>query len=581
MIKFYPLFVFVLFLLSIQPIRVSEATGNISRSPQQLLAKADQSRKALLASPDKMKYRDNWFNCISKYQEIYEKYPKSDQGPWALYQTAILYRKLYKYSFLDKDLDCALILFKKLTDEYKDHQLADDGLYQRGDIYYREKNDPELAYVEFQQLDQRYPSGDMRVKAKETLNKLSAVYGRKTEINTEKSSTTASRSTYIKNIRYWSTSTYTRVVIDADTPVKYKYNLLKEDAALNKPKRLYIDFENSRVSSDIETDIPIKDGLLQGARAGQYSKNTVRVVLDIESIEEYKVFPLYDPFRVVIDVQGNNEKSTGKEAATRSNSGTVRKGIFKPEGPDSSVSLAGQLGLSVGRIVIDPGHGGKDPGCYLDGGMQEKDIVLDLAGRLAAKIEKEIGCEVLLTRDQDVFVPLDERTAFANVNKADLFISLHVNAHKESSVYGLETYFLNIATDESAVLVAARENATSRKNISDLQTILNDIILNTKISESSKLAYKVQNSIMAEVEKNYSVSRSLGVKQAPFYVLIGAEMPAVLVEIGFITNSAEKERILSDGYKDIMADGIVSGINTYMKSIQQAHYNGGVDAVIK
>jgi len=175
---------------------------------------------------------------------------------------------------------------------------------------------------------------------------------------------------------------------------------------------------------------------------------------------------------------------------------------------------------------------------------------------------------------KDVSLPLDERTAFANVNKADLFISLHVNAHRQSNIFGIETYFLNMATDERAVMVAARENATSEKNISDLETILNDLMLNTKISESSKLAYQVQDGIMGGVKKSYRTNKSLGVKQAPFYVLIGAEMPAVLIETGFITNPTERNRLISKKYRDILADGILEGIDSYMKSIDQT-YQGG------
>jgi len=572
-ISYLFIFVFIsLVAMGMNP--TSKASNKIVTGPQELVTKADQSRNALLASPKQRKHRQNWLNCISKYQDIYEKYPESGQAPRALYNSAALYRKLYKYSTLDEDLDNALSLFERLTDKYKGHQLADDAQYQRGEIYYREKNDPAQAYVEFLKLDVNFPSGDMKPKAKGIMDELSIALGKKEEKKEEKTATPVNGSVTVKNIRYWSTPTYTRVVIDADIPVKYTSNLLKEDTALNKPRRLYIDLENSRVSSDIESDIPIKDGLLQGARARQYNKDTVRVVLDINTIGDYKIFPLYDPFRIVIDVQGSGEKENKKQAASTSSKRTARKGIYKPDSPDSKVSLARQLGLTVKRIVIDPGHGGKDPGCDY-GDAQEKDIVLDLAKRLAAKIKKEVGCEVLLTRDKDVFIPLDERTAFANVNKADLFISLHVNAHKQSSVYGLETYFLNMATDERAVMVAARENFTSEKNISDLQSILNDLMLNTKISESSKLAYQVQNGIMAGIRKTYKVNKSLGVKQAPFYVLIGAEMPAVLIETGFITNPTEKKRILSNNYKDLLSDGIAAGINSYIKSIEQAYNNTG------
>jgi N-acetylmuramoyl-L-alanine amidase len=169
---------------------------------------------------------------------------------------------------------------------------------------------------------------------------------------------------------------------------------------------------------------------------------------------------------------------------------------------------------------------------------------------------------------------LERRTAFANTQKADLFISLHINAHKQEDVHGLETYFLNMATDERAVMLAARENATSEKNISDLQKILNDLMLNTKISESSKLAHEVQKGMLGEIRRKYDKVKDLGVKQAPFYVLIGAQMPAILVETGFITNPTEKKRLLSKAYMESLADGIVSGINRYVKGIEVVQKKG-------
>ena len=193
---------------------------------------------------------------------------------------------------------------------------------------------------------------------------------------------------------------------------------------------------------------------------------------------------------------------------------------------------------------------------------------------MAEKLRKKIGCEVFLTRDKDTFLSLERRTAIANMKKADLFISLHVNAHRDRRIHGLETYFLNMATDERAVMVAARENATSEKNISDLQTILNDLMLNTKITESSRLAHQVQDGMAGKVKKKYKGIKSLGVKQAPFYVLIGAQMPAILVEVGFLTNSSERKRLLSKKYQERVAEGIYAGINSYIHSIDQV-YQGG------
>ncbi len=544
-------------------------------SAETLLKRADSCRRTLFRSTKRMNYRNNWTGCIEQYQKIYNNYPKSDQAAWAMFHEAGMLLELSRYSGQDKDMDDALALYGRITKEYPDHRLADDSQYKMGEIYYTRKKDITQAYVEFLKVDIKYPSGDMRTKAKKMMDKLSALLNEKQK-HEEKPETGISspvqQLTAVKDIRHWSTPSYTRVVIDLAKPVEYQDHLLKKDPDLNKPRRLYLDLKNTRVGKEIDDEIPIKDGLLRTARAGQYSPDTVRVVLDIESISGYKVFRLHDPFRIVVDVQGNNTDNEKKEQKTPARK--AGKGILKPTRPDETVSLARQLGLSVKRIVLDPGHGGKDPGCSLPGGIKEKDITLALAKKLKVKIEKELGCEVLMTRTTDVFIPLDERTAFANVKKADLFISLHVNAHKQTKIHGIETYFLNMATDKQAVMVAARENATSEKNISDLQSILNDLMLNTKISESSRLAYKVQNGMMDDIKQKYKEYRSLGVKQAPFYVLIGAEMPAILIETGFITNSTERKKLLSDNYKNVLAEGIVEGIESYIKSIDQVYIGG-------
>lgn len=543
--------------------------------PERLLKKADEARNTLLKTSSKMKHRQNWLNCIKQYQDILKKHPDSDQAVWAIYHSAGLYAQLYRYSGRDSDVDEAIKSYQKLAGEYPNHRLADDSQYKIGEIYYDLRKDPAQAYIEFLKVDVRFPAGDMRPRAKEMLDKLSAQLGKKTaDIKGKEDLPSRPGLTAVKNIRHWSTPSYTRVVIDLENPVKYSSNLIDKDPDNNKPRRIYLDLKDTYVSSEMDSTIPIKDGLLQRARAGQYDKSTVRVVLDIENITGYKTFYLHDPFRVVVDVRGEEDKARSKEVSKNVEKRPVGKGIKKVVQPDGDVSLARQLGLSVGRIIIDPGHGGKDPGTYYTSGIEEKNIVLNLAKELARKIETKIGCEALLTRSKDEFLPLDERTAFANVKKGDLFISVHVNAHKEKGIFGVETYFLNMATDERAVMVAARENATSEKNISDLQSILNDLMLNTKINESSRLAHEVQKGMMGKINGSYKNYKSLGVKQAPFYVLIGAEMPAILVEIGFITNDLERKRLIDPKYLDIISEGIIAGIKTYIKSIDQAYHGG-------
>jgi N-acetylmuramoyl-L-alanine amidase len=562
-------------IILVSAIFAAQVSGGATSKAVELLDKADQCRVALNQSSSKMKYRDNWLKCIKIYEEIYKSYPKSDQAPLAMFRAAGMYVGLLKYSGLMSDLDIGMKLYRRVVDEYSGHSVADDAQYKIGEIYYNNRKDPTQAYVEFLKVDIKFPSGDMRPKAREMMDKLSAELGKTVVAETvEAESSKDGKLVSVNNIRHWSTPTYTRVVIDLEKSVKYSSHLLKEDPSNEKPRRLYLDLENTFVGSGIDISIPIKDGLLQTARAGQYTEDTVRVVLDINNMEGYKTFHLYDPFRIVVDVSGKDIPSSETKTVAKTEQRAARKGIHIPDAPDPTVSLARQLGLSVKRIVIDPGHGGKDPGTYFNNGVKEKDIVLGMAKILEEKIRKEIGCEVFLTRTTDVFIPLDERTAFANVKKADLFLSLHINAHKQSDVFGVETYFLNMATDKMAVMVAARENATSEKNISDLQSILNDLMLNTKISESSKLAYEVQNGMMSGIKRTYKTAKSLGVKQAPFYVLIGAEMPAILIETGFITNPTERERLQSDKYRQILSDGIVTGVDTYIKSIELS-YNGG------
>jgi N-acetylmuramoyl-L-alanine amidase len=550
----------------------SEVLAKTPKKTALLLKEADQCRRFLYGSAKKKKYRHNWSNCIRQYEKIYYRYAKSDEAPWALYHSASLFTWLYTYSGKSQDLDQALLLYRRLTDEYKDHRLSDDAQYKIGEIFYKYKKDLTHAYVEFLKVDIKYPSGDMRPKAKKMLDQLAAVLSEKDNYRDRTGEKRTSIA--VKDIRHWSTPNYTRVVIDLDGPVKYKHHLLKPDPSLKKPRRLYLDLENSHVTSKIESPVLIKDGLLQRARAGQYTKDTVRVVLDAESIESYKVFPLHDPFRIVLDVRRAEKKNAVGKPKLAVKKRTVRKGVRRAEVSKDSMSLARQLGLNVKRIVIDPGHGGKDPGCNARGGVKEKNIVLSIARILKKKIKEEIGCEVFLTRNSDVFLPLERRTAIANMKKADLFISLHVNAHRNRKISGLETYFLNMATDERSVMVAARENATSQKNISDLQTILNDLMLNTKIAESSRLAHEVQKGMVSRVRRKYKPARSLGVKQAPFYVLIGAQMPSVLVETGFLTNRTERKRLLSKKYQESVAEGICAGIKTYIKSIDQK-YKGG------
>ncbi|MDR3631190.1 MAG: N-acetylmuramoyl-L-alanine amidase [Desulfocapsaceae bacterium] len=547
------------------------------------------------------------------------------------------YQQMFSRFNIKKDLDDAISSFQDCASLFPDGNLADDALWNVANIYLDNLNDKNNAIDTLKKIVATYPKGDMYDKSVNELKALTADSNQGPARPTG-NNLRSKQLNHVLPIKYWSSHDYTRIVIDASGPVSFKEQLLEQEG--NQPRRLYIDFANSYVQPKFRAPVPIEDGLLKRIRTGQYNADTVRVVLDIESISSYKVFSLPDPFRVVVDIRGvgrgeeakspdktrqaeeiaevNTPEQSSTEkieeapivtkaapeiqpeeapstsikiAAEKANSREPARTRVAPQDskpkiiPEASVadtanrpppvvqastskkplSLAQQLGLRVKKIVIDPGHGGKDPGAMANG-LKEKDIVLNVAKRLAPLLEKRLGCKVILTRSKDVFIPLEERTAIANKNDADLFISLHVNSSESTSASGIETYYLNLTSNPEAMRVAAFENATSAHQMSDLQNILSDILKNSKISESSRLAQQVHNTVVIGINKNYSPVKNLGVKQAPFYVLIGAEMPAILIEMSFISNPGDAKHLNDDRYLDRLAYDISAGVQSYINS---------------
>ncbi|MBI5681749.1 MAG: N-acetylmuramoyl-L-alanine amidase [Deltaproteobacteria bacterium] len=350
------------------------------------------------------------------------------------------------------------------------------------------------------------------------------------------------------DIRHWSNPAYTRVVIHLTGEVQYESRLLKEDPSIQKPKRFLIDLKNSVLSPNLK-EVAINDGLLKMARAGQNTKDTVRVVLDIESIEDYKIFQMEDPFRIVIDVMGKGHAKL-----------ETKQHPQKDERPIAQK----QSGI---KIVLDAGHGGHDPGAVGKNRLQEKDVALKIIKALKENLEGGLHSDVILTRDDDVFISLEERTAIANTKNADIFVSVHVNASFNREASGVETYYLDLTNDEVAMRVAARENAVSTKKMSDLQYILNDLMKTAKSNESSKLALNIHGALVSTLKYKYSDVKSNGVKGAPFYVLVGTHMPSILLEVSYISNLREEARLRDDAYIKEIVRGITAGIKDYLKEM--------------
>jgi N-acetylmuramoyl-L-alanine amidase len=231
---------------------------------------------------------------------------------------------------------------------------------------------------------------------------------------------------------------------------------------------------------------------------------------------------------------------------------------------DAELSLAQQLGLKVKRVVVDAGHGGHDTGAIGKKGTREKDVSLAIAKKLAEKLEA-MGLEVVLTRDDDTFVRLEDRTRIANREKGDLFISVHCNAAPSPKLRGVETYTLNTSSNRYAIRLAARENATTERGVGDLQYILADLATKANTGESTRLAERVQRTVVSNLSASYKNVKNLGHKEALFFVLLGARMPAVLVETSFLSNEEEEARLADGEYQEKLAGSIAEGVQGFLE----------------
>ena len=496
----------------------------------------------------------------------------------------------------------------------------------------------------------------------------------------------------IKDIRYSSTNGFTRVVLELTDSTGFSVNRLRS------PDRLYIDLNDSMILPEAVRSVTVGDGLLGSVRCGQFDNKTVRVVMEMEPGNTYKVFRLEGPPRVVVDFfrEGSGqdiikdapveessdtmllarkklqelerrkaelkaridaqtaspqknasspkqsaidtqavaareaeaeraeeearkarlaaEEKAREEAETMQarqdearklaearakaleRSSSYKHAASSPEVREApvtvlktakpAVSSARSSRSSVAdrksgkfkrhRIVVDAGHGGKDPGALAPGGLYEKDVVLDIARRLKRKLEAMGGYEVILTRNSDKFLELEERARIANKRDADIFVSVHANASRNKRARGLETYYLNMNSDEDTIKIAARENAVPIEQMkAALDTTNKDYILaslktQNKQYESADLAKKVRENMYAAVRSRYHGVTTKKSSMGPFYVLYGARMPAVLVEVSYMTNSTEASRLGTSTYRDYLAGGIAEGIRDYINDIPTA-----------
>ena len=574
---------------------------------------------------------------IRAFQLVYRMDPGYPKTPAALAAAAEIYQEMGRRFATDRYYSKAVEAYQFLIAQYPGASLSQAAAFAVARIYRIDIENPEAARATYQRYLKNYPYGAKAALARQSISCINEEIAERSTGRSKNASPSVTvrsaakssirppgfvqspgsgRTEEVEGIRKWVGANYTRVVIQVGGEVKF--NAIH----LSNPPRLVFDLANTQISPDLARKVfPVENGFLQRIRVAQFQPTITRVVLDVPAIEDYSVFSIPNPFRLVIDIHGSPATLTSKNplqvrgaarpaaapppntginslsssqakvaanlpavhgnpahqrerahppASVPSGSETTSEGslLDLPSGlTGASPTLTEALGLKVQRIVIDAGHGGHDTGAIGPGGIEEKDVVLDVALRLRKLIMQRMGCQVIMTRSTDTFIPLEERTAIANQSGADLFISIHANSSHDPQARGIETYFLNFTSDPEALDLAARENATSRTSVYQLQSLIKKIALSEKIGESKKFAAVVDQQLAGHLASDGHHQPDRGVKKAPFIVLIGANMPSILVEISFLSNPLDARLLHKAHYREQIARAVYDGIARYAESL--------------
>lgn len=522
--------------------------------------------------------KEIWDTIARALRRIYVEYPTCAKAPDSLFLAGKLYEEIGN-RFNSKDaLRESLELSREYVRSYPYSKQADDAQIRIARL--TEMENKARAYIEYEKVVRDYPNGDMHGAASRKLKELQSYKAKAEDLKKSEGEISVSKEkppqrgsdgklAMVQEIRRWGASDYTRVAIYVDKEVQFKHRLLRADPELGVPPRLFVDLYDTTVDKSLEAP-NIDEGLLESIKFARNTPRVVRVVLYIRSYEDYRVFALHEPFRIVMDIYG--KKQPGNVFVREESSDSVPPIDKSGDLIKTPETLRDVLGLKVRTVVIDPGHGGHDPGAIGPTGVKEKDVNLAIAKALKQRLEQSGFVEkVVLTRYDDRFIPLEERTAIARKHKADLFISIHCNSSKNKNAHGIETYVLSFTKDPDALAVAARENATNTRGLSDLEDILKKYLLSSKIDESISLAEHVQTSLVASLNGHYGEINDKGVKKAPFVVLIGADVPSILIEASFISNPRDEKRLADPMYIDKIANGIVAGIYKYSNNGKTAY----------
>lgn len=521
--------------------------------------------EALRADKIKSCWRQPWEELQTEFQRIYESRKDWAVAPGALFRSAASQEALADCSHLPGDYRRALELYLALTREFPKSALADDALLCAARIQGTRLGKTGEGLALLDEILADYPRGDMAAEARtlraQWSGTLAAAGG------ADSASRAAERhETPEVQVLSWDSlnKNSVEIVLEMSGPTRYSTRLVK--ARKGAPARLYLDLENAAVVSDVRKGVTVRGSLLQAVRVRDRKEGGASLQFDFREVRRFDARIEDDPCRIVLSVAAGKtplpRKAGAAAAFAAGEEDTPAPRASKTGIRSRQVSdMASQLGLTVHTVFIDAGHGGRDPGTSHNK-VLERLVTLDVAMTLGRLLEAN-GLEVVYSRTRDTAVSLSERTRRANAARADLFVSVHVNASEDPRVSGVETYYLDLASNPQAARVAALENAGSDRRLGDMQNMLADVMLNARVEESRRLAGDIQRLSMFRLKRREFTVRNNGVKAAPFHVLLGAQMPAVLVELGYCTNPAEARNLADPKYRHALAEGLAEGILAY------------------
>jgi N-acetylmuramoyl-L-alanine amidase len=532
---------------------------------------ARRSYYALKDDAARRKLRHNWLKVAARFEAVASSHPRSPRAPDALYTAAELLSELSRISFVAEDQQAAIADYTRVMESHPRHRLADDAALTLARMYFERLDQPEAARRVITRSLSANPKGDRVKDLKALLASLPPPPASKTPAPARPSKPAAEPLPVV------------RVDLSrpsepqpAPAPLIDAIGRHSREPATNpqaaqpgptpEPKPAAVEPVKVAEQQVKPVEQPVKPSVEPTKPAVEPVKVAEQ---QVKPVEQPVAKPVEQPVKVAEPPAVALASNKSVTAPVDEHVAQARLKAVAKASNSAELTLAEQLGLKVRRVVIDAGHGGHDTGAIGRKGTQEKEVTLAIAQKLARELRTR-GLEVMLTREGDRYLKLEERARMANEMRGDLFISIHCNSAPTSKLRGIETYTLNTSADRYSIRLAARENASSEKGISDLQFILADLATKANTEESTRLATRVQKNLVSHLSSSYKGVRDLGTKEALFYVLLGARMPAILVETSFLSHAEEESRLASDKYQEDVAQAIAHGVEDFLGRRQLA-----------